>query len=122
MTVHLNNDSIPPYKLLDGVPITDGLATQATIVKSMQTVAYQVYWSGNTGTGTWKLQGAISTDNGTTVTWSDIDADPFPLTGTTGSFLIDIASTSVERTRLVYTQITPSSGVVTAIVTAKRGG
>jgi hypothetical protein len=111
--------TIPVYAVVTDKLLADGAVTPATIVRNMKQICYQIIWAANTGTGEFKIQGALVDDRTGSVTWTDLDADPVPVSGTAGSALVDVTSSAIERVRLYYTQLTASTGTHTVLVTAK---
>jgi len=103
---------VQPHKLLNQSALVDGLVTPATSLRYLDGAAVQVIWTANTsGTGVFTVEGTVHDSNpGSTATWSTLDLDPIPLSGTTGNFIINLNSIMFDRIRLKYTQSIASTG------------
>lgn len=107
------------------------ITSMPTILQSLSRVSYSVSWAGSSPVGTIQIQcsndyaiGATGTvvNSGTwntmTVSLNGSPVQTIPVTGNSGSGLIDITATAAYAVRLVYT-FTSGTGTLQAIVTGK---
>ena len=111
----------------NGNSMAGNITSQASITTVMGRLSYQVVWSGTSPVGTVSIQGSndyvlsstgevLNAGNWDTLTVEYLGSpvQSIPVTGNTGSGLIDLTTTGIYATRLVYTA---TSGVGSLTVT-----
>lgn len=102
-----------------------------SIILGISKVSYQVVWSASTAVGAISVQGSntysLNADGSVknagawdTLTF-DFEGSPvmsIPVTGTSGSGLLDITATAIYAIRVVY-MATSGDGTITAVVSGK---
>lgn len=120
-----------PYVVIDAEAMSGSLTSTPTILDSCSRFSYSIIWSGgSTPVGTVSIQGsndyALNPDGTvknagtwTTMTFSLAGAPvaSAPISGNSGSGIIDVWETSVYAVRLIYTRAS-GNGTMTAIIKA----
>lgn len=120
-----------PQTVITAGSMAGNLISIPTILQSLNEFSYQVTWSGTTPVGTVSIQGSNSyalNPNGTVLnagTWTTLTVSvsgtpttTLPISGNTGSGVIDGTPTSLYAVRLIYTAGS-GTGSLTAIINAK---
>ena len=107
---------IYPVPIEQDKALTSSFNSTPTNCLNYDHLVYYVVWSGLTGAGSMKLQGGVTIES--TDYWSDLDADPLAISGTTGNGIFHVQCAGIQRVRLVYTNSTGSAGTVDITLTA----
>lgn len=110
--IHLFND-----KVIDSQSMGADITSSSKNVQEAISYSVHCIWSaGSTPVGTLDLQGSNDDVNFTSV----LESGPAPISGNSGSLLINVEKHSYGYMRVVYTR-TSGSGTMTTLVNAKRG-
>lgn len=109
--IHIYN-----VKMLDAVTMAANRTSEGTNLETTVSCAVQVVWSGGASpVGTIALE--ASNDD---VTYTQIDESVLPVSGNSGSHMINIEKPAYSLVRVVYTR-TSGAGNLTVIINGKRG-
>lgn len=116
----------------NGNAMATDIISQPSLVPLMGTISYQIVWTGSTPIGAVSIQGSndyslnakgdvLNAGHWDTLTieFAGSATSSIPITGNSGSGLIDITTTAIYATRLVYTA---TSGTGSLTVTAFARG
>lgn len=132
--------SLGPYVVIpnvqgnpsNGNSMAANITSQPSLVPFGGMISYQVVWSGTTPVGTVSIQGSndysLNAEGGVlnaghwdtlTIEYAGSPTSSIPISGNSGSGLIDITTTAIYATRLLYTF---TSGIGNLVVTAFARG
>lgn len=116
---------------VNGNSMAVNITSQASISPVMGRISYQAVWSGTSPVGTISIQGSndyVLSSTGAvlnagswdtlTISYLGSPVQSVPVTGNTGNGIIDITTTGIYATRLVYTA-TSGTGSLTVTVFGK---
>ena len=109
-------NNIYPVPIEQDKALTSSFNSTSTNCLNYDHLVYYVFWTGLVGAGSLKIQGGMSIDS--TDYWSDLDADPMTISGTSGNGVFHIQCAGFQKVRLVYTNSTASAGTVDITLTA----
>jgi hypothetical protein len=108
--------TIYPVAIESDKALTSSFDSVATHCLNYTHLVYYVFWSALTGAGSLKIQGGMTINS--IDHWSDLDADPLTISGSSGNGVFHIQCAGLQKTRLVYTNSTGSAGTVDITLTA----
>lgn len=123
--------NLRPVVVLKAATMTTDQTSAVTVLQSITEIAYMFFWSGTSPVGAIAIQGSNDyslNPNGTvnnagtwtplTVSYNGSNVSSIPISGNSGSGIVDIVKTALYAVQCVYTAVS-GTGTITIVVNGK---